>query len=159
MLKNLPEQDIIAIHAFMYFANMKSKIQFFNGGTFDKKAQTITASLSIDTDGSIFENQAGKGKVTFILTFSSKKHQAYINAFGKSKKSSPESRLAHSILTQVAPQLYTQALTLSATQLLIKNNCLVGILNLVKHKETDVLSIYQNIMLPMVVSSAVVDVH
>lgn len=99
MLKNLPEQDIIAFHAFLYFANMKSKVQFFNGGTFDKKAQTITALLSIDTKGNIFENLAGKGKVIFVLTFSSQKHQAYINAFGNSKNLSSESRLAHSILT------------------------------------------------------------
>lgn len=114
MLKNLPEQDIIAFHAFLYFANMKSKVQFFNGGTFNKKAQTITALLSIDADGNIFENQAGKGKVTFVLTFSTKKHQTYIKGFGNSQNSSPESRLAHSILTQVAPQLYTQALTFMA---------------------------------------------
>ncbi len=159
MLRNLPEQDLIAFHAFLYFANMKSKEQFFMGGTYDKKAQTMTALLSIDADGNIVENQAEKGEVTFTLTFSAKKHQAYIKCFGKSKKSSPESRLAHSCLTQITPQLYTQALTLSATQLLIKDNCLANILNLVEHKEIDVFSIFQEVMMPMVVRGDVVKMH
>jgi len=159
MLKNLPEQDLIAFHAFLYFANMKSKEQFFTGGTYDKKAQTITALLSIDADGNIVENQAEKGEVTFTLTFSAKKHQAYIKAFGKSKKSSPEIRLAHSCLTQITPQLYTQALTLNKNQILIKDNCLANILNLVEHKEIDVFSIYQEVMMPMVVRDNMVRVH
>lgn len=39
---------------------MKSKEQFFTGGTYDKKARTITALLSIDADGNIVEKQAAE---------------------------------------------------------------------------------------------------
>lgn len=159
MLSSLPEQDLIAFHAFLYIMNMKSKINFFIDGTFDNKAKTLTAILSINSDGSIFENQADKGELTFVLTFSHQKHQAYINNFGNSENSSPENRLAHSFLIQVAPQLYTQALTFTAKQLSIKNNCLTRIQNLSKQKEIDVFSIYQQIMIPMVVRANVVNIH
>ena len=159
MLSNLPEQDLIAFHAFIYFANMKSKEQFFTGGTYDKKAQTITALLSIDADGNIFENQVEKGEVTFTLTFSAKKHQAYINGFGNSNKYSPECRLAHSCLTQITPQLYAQSLTFNARQLSIKANCLTAINTLMKDKKINAFSLYQEIMMPMVVRSNVVKMH
>jgi len=159
MLINLPEQDIIAFHAFLYFANIKSKEQFFSDGTYDKEAQTITALLSIDAEGKIFENQADKGEVNFSLIYSAKKHQAYINDFGNSKKYSSECRLTHSCLTQITPQLYTQALAFNKRQLLIKDSCLTNILSYVENKNVDVFSIYQEVMMPMVVRANVVKVH
>lgn len=159
MLRSLPEQDLIAFHAFIFIAYMKSKDQFFTGGTYDKKAQTITTLLSIDADGNIFENQVEKGAVTFTLTFSAKKHQAYINGFSYSKKYSPECRLAHSYLTQITPQLYAQARALNARQLSIKDNCLKAINTLIKGKKIDVFSLYQQIMMPMVVRGNIVKVH
>ena len=159
MLKNLPGQDLITLHAFLYFVNIKSLEQFFTGGTYDQKAQTITASLSIDADGNIFENKADKGEVTFTLTFSAKKHQTYIKGFGNDESTSPESRLAHSALTQIAPQLYNQVFTFNPTQLLIKDNCLMAINTLIKGKKIDIFSLYQHIMMPMVVRANVVKMH
>jgi hypothetical protein len=156
MLKNLPEQDLIALHAFFYFVNMKSKEQFFIKGTCNKKACTFTALLSIDSFGRIFENQIDKGIVNFTLTFSFKKHRAL---FKDSENTSSQSRLDYSILTQITPQLYTQALALNASQLSINDNCRATMLSLVKDNTIEVFSIYQKIMLPIVVKSNVVKIH
>lgn len=156
MLKNLPAQDLIAFHAFLYVVNMKSKEQFFISGTCNREVRTFTALLSIDAQGNIFENQDTKGEVSFTLTFSFEKHRA---TFVNSKNSSSESRLEYSILTQITPQLYTQSLLFTAPQLLIKEGCRTKILNRVKHKSIDVFSLYREIMMPLVVNGNVVTLH
>lgn len=163
MLKNLPAQDLISFHVFLYFINIKRKINFFNGGTFDKEAQTITALLSIDAFGNVFENHVENCEVIFTLTFSLIKHREYINSHEHehehNKNDSPDTRFTHYFLVQAAPQLYIQAFTFTQRQLSIKSNCLTKFKNISKQKETEVFSIYQKIMIPMVVKGRVVKLH
>ena len=163
MLIKLPPQDLIAFYAFSVFMSINNHSDFFNAGVLKQDDRIFVATLSLDEEGTVYENQKSKGCITFTLSFSFKLHRDRMKAkaaAGK-KKESHDNELYYSYYEQIPEQIYQQALTLNSKQLSIKDNCLNALFKLynANANEIEVLNACQQTMLSVTTMGSVTVLH
>ena len=60
MLIKLPPQDLIAFYAFSVFMSINNHSDFFNAGVLKQDDRIFVATLSLDEEGTVYENQKSK---------------------------------------------------------------------------------------------------
>lgn len=145
MLHTLPAHELIAFYTFTVFMDMNNHSDFFTAGVINQESRSFLATLSIDKNGNVYENESNKGCIQFEVTFSFIEHQKRIAAKvaeGK-KQESHNTELYYSYYEQIPKQIYEQSLLLNDMQLSIRNNCLTALVKLCDASESEIFEVCQ----------------